>query len=694
MASKSHNPSRSTGTESADAARRLAELKTIIAHHAERYYELDDPEIPDADYDDLMREVVEIERMHPELITPDSPTQMIGGAGNETFAPVVHEMAMMSLHNAFSIDELRVWSERLARRLEDRPVSAYATELKFDGLAISLRYDNGVLVQGATRGNGRVGEDVTRNVMTITDIPRRLRGKAPRILEVRGEVFMRLSAFDALNAHQVELAEAAHTAPKLFVNPRNTAAGSLRQKDPSITDERDLSFFCYQLGVVDGGPKLASHTNTLEWLRSLGLPVNEHSRAVGSIDEVAERIATLEAGRHDFDYEFDGVVVKVDDLGLQAELGADAKAPRWAIAFKLPPEEVTTELLGIEVSIGPSGQATPFARLDTVRVGGVDVRTATLHNQDQVAVKDVRPGDTVIVRRAGDVIPEVVGPVLSARPKGSKSWRFPKNCPVCGEPLMRAEGEAATFCVNFHCPRQIRGRIEHFASRHAMDIEWLGEKNVDLFVSEGLLSDVADLYTLDFDRLVEFERFGQKSVDNLRDAIQASKSRPLGNLLFGLRIPEIGQVNAQTLASAFGSMDRVIEASVDDLAAVEGFGPVIAESVHEWFARPAAVDLIRRLGEAGLTMEAAVADLPVTKTLEGKVIVVSGTLDGFTRDGAKKAIVARGGKSPGSVSKKTFALVVGAGPGASKVTEATDIGVPVIGEAAFMTLLDTGELPD
>ncbi len=677
--------------ESAEA--RLLELKRVIAYHAERYYELDDPEIPDADYDSMLRELIEIEQAHPELITPDSPSQKVGGPRNDAFAPVVHEMAMMSLHNAFSIDELRAWSERIERRLEDRPVPSYATELKFDGLAISLRYEDGRLVQGATRGDGRVGEDVTRNIMTISDIPHRLPPGAPAVLEVRGEVYMSLSSFEALNARQIEEARAAGKPPKLFINPRNTAAGSLRQKDPSITAERNLSFFCYQLGVVEGGPELTSHTATLEWLGSLGLPVNEHSRSVASIDDVADRIAAFEKSRHDFDYEFDGVVVKVDDLGLQAELGADAKAPRWAIAYKLPPEEVSTRLLDIEVSIGPSGQATPFARLATVRVGGVDVSTATLHNQDQVAVKDVRPGDLVIVRRAGDVIPEVVGPVLSARPKGSKPWKFPTRCPECGEPLVRAEGVAATFCINFHCPRQIRGRIEHFASRHAMDIEWLGEKNVDLFVTEGLVADVADLYSLDFDRLLKFDRFGQKSVDNLRGAIEASKAKPLGNLLFGLRIPEIGQVNAQTLAAAFGSMDAVMAASVEELASVDGFGEVIARSVHDWFARPDARDLISRLAEAGLTMEAASTDSSLPQTLEGKTVVVSGTLDGFTRDGAKEAIVARGGKSPGSVSKKTTALVVGAEPGASKVTKAEDAGVPVIDEAAFLVLLETGELP-
>jgi len=676
-----------------EQARRLAELKSSIAYHAERYYELDEPEIPDVDYDAMLREVIRIEQANPELITADSPSRLIGGPRNETFDPVVHEMPMMSLHNAFSFEELRAWDERVVRRLEGRPVPAYVTELKFDGLAISIRYEDGLLVQGATRGDGRVGEDVTRNVMTITEIPHRLPSGAPPVLEVRGEVYMRLSAFEALNVRQAELAEATGKEAKLFINPRNTAAGSLRQKDPSITAERNLSFFCYQLGIVDGGPELASHMQTLEWLRSLGFPVNEHSRSVESIDEVSERITGFESSRHDFDYEFDGVVVKVDDLYLQAELGADAKAPRWAIAYKLPPEEVSTELLDIEVSIGPSGQATPFARLRTVRVGGVDVSTATLHNQDQVAAKDVRPGDTVIVRRAGDVIPEVVGPVLSARQRGLKPWHFPKLCPVCGEPLVRAEGVAATFCVNFHCPRQIRGRIEHFAGRYAMDIEWLGEKNVDLFVTEGLVGDVADLYSLDFDRLLEFDRFGQKSVDNLRDAIEASKSRPLGNLLFGLRIPEIGQVNAQTLAAAFRSMDHIMGATPEELAAVEGFGEVIAESVHGWFSRPDAIDLITRLAAAGLTMQAATPDSTVPRTLDGKAIVVSGTLDGFTRDGAKQAIVERGGKSPGSVSKKTFALVVGTEPGASKVSKAQESGVPIIDGEALLSLLETGELP-
>ena len=688
MAERSEGKPNAGGGGAEEAAARVAELRAVIDYHAERYYELDDPEIPDAEYDRMLRELRGLEEEYPELRRDDSPTIRIGGATSEAFAPVTHTVPMMSLHNAFDIDELRAWNERVERRLEDRAVPCFAVELKFDGLAISLRYENGLLVQGATRGDGRVGEDVTHNVSTIDDIPRRLPEGSPAVLEVRGEAYMRLSTFDALNAKQRELGE------REYVNPRNTAAGSLRQKDASAAADRRLSFWAYQLGVVEGGPDLGSHVETLEWLAGLGFPVNEHASRVTDLAAVETYIAEFDSRRHELDYEFDGVVVKVDDLSLQNELGADAKAPRWAIAYKLPPEERTTELLDIEVSIGPSGQATPFARLDPVFVGGVTVGTATLHNEDQVAAKDVRPGDTVIVRRAGDVIPEVVGPVLSARPEGSKRWKFPTRCPVCSEPLVRDEGAAATFCVNFQCPRQIRGRIEHFAGRNAMDIEFLGEKNVDRFVTEGLMNDVADLYTLDFDAIGEMEGFGRVSVDNLRNAIEASKSRPLANLLFGLRIPEIGRQNAEVLASAFGTMEAIMGAGEDDFAAVEGFGPVIAKAVHAWFADPRARDLVERLGAAGLTMEAARVDETLPKTLDGLAVVVSGTLDGFTRDGARDAIVARGGKSPGSVSKKTLALVVGAEPGASKVTKAEEAGVPIIGEADFLQLLETGELPD
>ena len=549
-----------------------------------------------------------------------------------------------------------------------------------------------MLERAATRGDGRTGEDVTHSVRTIADVPIRLSGPAPAVLEVRGEIILRLSDFERLNERQAARGENA------YVNPRNAAAGSLRQKDARVTAERGLSFWCYQLGHADPAPDLGSHSQTLEWLGSLGLPVNEHSVRLGDLGAVEAHVTGFEQRRHDLDYEFDGMVVKVDDLGLQARLGVDAKAPRWAVAYKFAPEERATKLLDIEVSIGPSGQATPFARLEPVFVGGVTVATATLHNSDQVAAKDVRPGDTVIVRRAGEVIPEVVGPVLSERPQGLLPWTFPSDCPICGTELQRAEGMSATMCVNFMCPRQIRGRIEHFVGRAAMDIEFLGERNIDRFVTGGLLSDAAGLYSLDFDRVEQMEGFGAISVENLRKSIEASKQQPLGRLLFALGIPEIGQVNASVLAAAFGTIEGVRDADEEAIAEVEGFGPVIAASVRAWFDDPGNLSLIEALQQAGLCMEAAdprgeaVAEA-LPQTLAGMSVVVSGTLEGFSRDEAREAIVSRGGSSPGSVSGRTTALVVGADPGASKLRKAESAGVPVIDEAAFGTLLATGSLP-
>ncbi|RMH67808.1 MAG: NAD-dependent DNA ligase LigA, partial [Actinomyces sp.] len=596
-ASAPTSPPARRGADTADLAARAEELRALIRHHAHLYYDEDAPEIPDADYDALVRELEAIEAAHPDLRTPDSPTVHIGGRPDTAFAPVHHEVPMMSLHNAFDIEELRAWHQRVQRRLgEGRTVDAFAAELKFDGLAISLRYEHGRLVRGATRGDGRVGEDVTHNVRTIADIPHLLGEGAPSLLEVRGEVYMRRSVFAELNERARRRGE------RPYVNPRNAAAGSLRQKDPRVTAERRLSFWCYQLGLVEGGPELTTHTGTLAWLAELGFPVDPHGRRLDDLDAVEAYIAHYAERRHELDYEFDGVVVKVDDLALQAELGADAKAPRWAIAYKLPPEERTTRLLDIEVSIGPSGVATPFARLEPVFVGGVTVSTATLHNEDQVREKDVRPGDLVVVRRAGDVIPEVVGPVLSARPPDSRPWTFPTRCPACGEPLVRDEGAARTMCVNVECPAQVRGRIVHFASRGAMDIEHLGEQRVDLFVTKGLVHDPADLYTLDWDEVARLEGFGEQSVANLRAAIDASRTRPLANVLFALRIPEIGSANARLLARHFGSIDAIMAASEEEIAAVPGFGPVIASSVRRFFDDERVRDLVRRLREAGVEM--------------------------------------------------------------------------------------------
>ena len=695
------------GGTAKDSAARVRELQALLNHHAALYY-AGKPEIPDADFDGLLNELKALEERHPELVYPDSPTQRVGAPPDTAFAPVRHEPPMMSLHNALDLEELRAWHDRVHRalasstasssgeqalpNLEEAAVGAYAVELKFDGLAISVRYENGVLVRAATRGDGRTGEDVTHSVRTIADIPIRLSGDAPAVLEVRGEVILRLSTFQRLNARQVARGE------KAYVNPRNAAAGSLRQKDARVTAERDLSFWCFHLGRVEGGPAFSSHLQTLEWLKSLGLPVNEHSAGLGDLASVEAYLVDFERRRHDLDYEFDGLVVKVDNLALQGRLGVDAKAPRWAIAYKFPPEERTTKLLDIEVSIGPSGQATPFARLEPVFVGGVTVGTATLHNEDQVAAKDVRPGDTVIVRRAGEVIPEVVGPVLSERPDRSEPWSFPRDCPVCGETLQRAEGMSATQCVNYWCPRQIRGRIEHFVGRAAMDIEFLGERNIDRFVSEGLLDNVVGLYSLDFDRIEQMDGFGKVSVSNLSRSIEKSKDQPLSRLLFALSIPEIGQVNAQVLAASFGDMDSILESEEESLAEVEGFGPIIAASVRAWFDDPHNRELIEGLRAAGLRMEAdapggEAAGETLPQTLAGMSVVVSGTLEGFSRDEARQAIVARGGSAPGSVSGRTAALVAGADPGASKLRKAESSGVPVIDEAAFRELLETGQLP-
>ena len=658
-----------------------------MGYHFERYHAEDEPEIPDADYDALVVELRALEAEYPELATDDSPTRRVGSTGRSTFDEVAHRVPLRSLDNAFDVDELRAWSERVLRRLDDDPVPAWACELKFDGLAVSLRYEDGHLVQAATRGDGRVGEDVTANVRTINDVPDRLSDEAPAVVEVRGEVYMGRSAFEALNAAQAAAGERA------YVNPRNTAAGSLRQKDAAVTATRDLSFWAYQLGEVVGGPDLGSHGDTLAWLSTLGLSVNEHLHRFTDFEEVVAHVARVEDTRHDLDYEIDGVVVKVDDLGLQERLGFTARAPRWAVAYKLPPEERTTRLLDIEVSIGPGGQATPFARLEPVFVGGSTVTAATLHNADQVGEKDVRPGDLVVVRKAGDVIPEVLRPVLADRPEGLREWSFPTSCPACGGPLVRPEGEAATFCTDHSCPRQVRGRIEHFSSRGAMDIEGFGEQRVDLFVGEGLLTDVAGIYSLDYDRIAGWDGFGETSVRNLREAVEGSRDRPLGRLLFGLRIPHVGTTVADAVAAAFGDLDGLEAASIEDMEAVDGLGPVIAASVHGWLRRPSSRDLLDRLRGAGVNLVAApVVGADVEPLLADMAVVVTGTLAGYSRDGAKAAIVALGGTSPGSVSARTTALVAGEG-GGSKLARAEELGVPVLDEEAFARLLDTGELP-
>ena len=714
-------------------AARAAELRRLIEYHNERYFVLDAPEIPDADFDALVRELRRIEADYPEVITPDSPTQRVGGAAaTQLFAPVRHRIPMMSLDNAFEQAELDAWADRLRRQLPDVDLEQldFSCEPKVDGVAMSLTYVDGRFVRAATRGDGVTGEDVTANVATIRAVPHVLQIPAPHHLEVRGEVYMPTATFAELNRR----AEAQGT--KTFANPRNAGAGSLRQKDPEVTASRPLSFCAYQIGEIDGavpeetgsrrGGKErrapgewppGTQSAALALLAAAGLPVSPEAGTVRGATAAFARCRELEAHRHDLPYEIDGVVIKVDDLSLHERLGATSRAPRWAIAYKFPPEDRTTRLSDIMVSIGRTGRATPFAVLEPVFVGGSTVHLATLHNEDQVRHKDVRPGDLVIVHKAGDVIPEVVGPVLgpgAADADGSGDgerpppWTFPKQCPSCGGPLTRLPGESDTYCTNIDCPAQRVQRIVHFASRSGLDIEGLGEERVMQLVQAGLVADPADLYLLEAERLSTLERMGAVSSKNLVDAIERSKSQPLSRLLVALGIRHVGPTGARALARSFGSLGALRNADAEELAAVEGVGAVIADSVAEFFSNPRNVTVVDRLVALGLRTEEPGAALrpadrrggepaepahQVAQTLAGKSVVVTGTLEGYSREEAEEAIVSRGGKSPGTVSKKTFAVVVGSSPGTAKTQKAEQLGVPVLDGARFEELLETGELP-
>jgi len=691
---------------SKDPAERVEELRAQIAYHNQKYHQEDAPEISDADFDALMRELRGIEEEHPDLAAADSPTQRVGSAPSVLFASVAHRVPMMSLDNAVDLDELQAWVDRIARIDPGVTGADFECELKIDGLAMSITYENGRFVQAATRGDGTTGEDVTQNVATLRSVPQTLvwpkrRGPVPKAIEVRGEVYMPVTAFDELNRRQLE------AGLKIFANPRNSAAGSLRQKDASVTASRDLSIWVYQIGALEGGPELRSQSDALSLLRDCGLPVNPEIKVVHGVDEVFAFCTHWRDHRHDLDYEIDGVVVKVDDLELQRRLGATSHAPRWAVAFKFPPEERTTKLLRIMVSIGRTGRATPFAVLEPVFVGGSTVGLATLHNEDQVRLKDVRPGDTVVVRKAGDVIPEVVGPVLSARKRSSRPWHFPTTCPSCGEPLVRLPEESDTFCTNLECPAQRVQRIVHFASRGAMDIEGLGEKRVVQLVDAGLVSDVGDIYGLEAPVLVEIERMGALSVENLLGAIEDSKSRPLSRLLVGLGIRHLGPTGSRALARTYGTLDAITGVSVEELAAVDGIGTVIAESVVEFLASPtngAVLDKLRRAGlaltEPGGGVAAAApggsTDVAsgVAGALAGRSVVVTGTLDSHTREEAEEAILRAGGKSPGSVSSKTWAVVVGSEPGAAKLRKAEELEIAIVDGSRFDELLASGEIPN
>ncbi|HEX2051615.1 MAG TPA: NAD-dependent DNA ligase LigA [Actinomycetota bacterium] len=659
----------------AQASKRAARLRELIDYHSYRYHVLDDPEIADAEYDALNRELIEIETAYPELVTPDSPTQRVGAPPSEQFAPVRHRSAMMSLDNCFSLEELQAWGKRVERIIGR--ASGFVVELKMDGVAVNLVYEGGALAHGATRGDGRVGEDITANLKTIRAVPLKLRGDAPDVVEVRGEVYMRTDDFEALNRALGE------QGGRTFANPRNAAAGSLRQKDPGVTATRNLSLVCHGVGYVEG-LRLTSHWEALETMRGLGLRTNPENRRVETLDEVYEFCSRWQEHRHDVPYEIDGVVVKVDSIGEQEELGYTSKAPRWAIAYKFPPEERTTKLEHIFASVGRTGVITPFASLEKVFVGGVWIQTATLHNEDEVARKDVREGDTVIVRRAGDVIPEVVGPVTSLRTGAEKVWRMPKKCPSCKSNLVRNEGEAATRCVNVECPAQLRERAFHFASRGAMDIEGLGYQTIVMLIEMGKLKDVGDVYRLSASDFEGLEGWKEKSIGNLVRAIDASRRRPLSNLLVALSIPHVGWSAADVLAREVGSLERLMDMSEEELEALEGIGPVIARSIHSFFSEERNRALVAKLRAGGVEP----APPPPSKEgpLTGKSFVITGTLEAFSRDAATRAIEDAGGKVTSGVSKKTDYVVVGANPG-SKLAKAEQLGVATLDEAGFAELL-------
>ena len=677
-------------------AARAAELRELIAYHNDRYFGADEPEISDAEYDEFVRELRKIETDHPELKPEQSLLDLPGAASSTTFAPVTHRQPMMSLDNAMDESELRAWGERVAKGLGNEP-TRFVCELKIDGLALSLRYENGSLVQAATRGDGKVGEDVTANVATIKEVPKTLDASPrPAVLEVRGEVYMSKAAFDRLRAAKMKENESRIAAGKkpqpVPANPRNAGAGSLRQKDAAVTATRELSFWAYQLGEVQGVPQFDSHHHTLDYLKKSGFPINPEVRIVDSLDEVVKFCAHWQSLRNDLPYIIDGVVVKVDDLAQRERLGVTSKAPRWAVAVKFPPEERTTLLRDIMVSIGRTGRATPFAVLEPVVVAGSTVSMSTLHNREQVQLKDVRPGDTVVVRKAGDVIPEVVGPVLALRPKNSKPWKFPTKCPCdLRSTLVQVEGEADTRCIEPECPNQRDQKIIHFTSRVGMDIEGFGEKTVYKLSDAYVIEDVGDIYSLTAETLLS-QGFGEVQSANLLKSIDASRSRPLEKLLVALGIKHLGPAAAESLARRFGSLDAITKASAEELSAIDGVGDVIAESVAGWFATKEHKNLVNKLRKGGVVFDnVVVVDAP--QTLAGKTVVVTGTLERYGREEAQRAIKDRGGKSASSVSAKTFALVVGNEPGASKLKKASELGVPQLDERGFERLLETGELP-
>ena len=665
---------------------RLRKLRDEIEFHNYRYYVLDDPVISDAEYDRLMNELVRLEAAHPELVTPDSPTQRVGAAPAAAFAPVVHRSPMMSLANVYSVEEIRAFDARVRRALDGEPVE-YVAELKIDGLAVSLVYEDGRFVRGATRGDGTTGEDVTHNLKTIRSIPMRLRLDKPVSMDVRGEVYMVRREFQKLNEERRAAGE------QLFANPRNAAAGSLRQLDPKVTAERPLDIFVYGIGYVIGAEDAApdTHFEALSFLKKAGFRTNPNTRLCRTVDEVLDYCAHWGEMRASLDYEIDGVVVKVNSLAQQERLGATARSPRWAVAYKFPARQATTVVRDIIVQVGRTGTLTPVAVLEPVELAGSTVSRATLHNEDMIRAKDIRIGDTVVVEKGGDVIPEVVKAVADRRTGAEREFRMPEKCPECGADVVRLEGESAYRCVGgMACPAQVRESILHFASRDAMDIEGMGPSLVAQLIDAGLVKTVADIYDLKLEDVAALERMGKKSAENLLSAIEKSKSHPLHRLVFALGIRHVGERSARDLAEHFGTMDRLASATFSELTDVRDVGPKVAESVLAFFREPRNREILRRLADAGVNMKEAEKGVSAGKSpLAGKTVVLTGALERFTRKEAEEAVLARGGRVSGSVSRKTDYVVVGRDPG-SKYEKARELGVTVLDEREFERLLEGG----
>jgi DNA ligase (NAD+) len=657
-------------------------LKSVIQEHDHNYYVLDEPQISDHEYDQLLRELKDIEDSHPELITSDSPTQRVGGSPISEFNQIQHNKPMLSLGNAFGIDELEAFNKRINDTLDTNDVE-FNAELKFDGLAVTILYDNGVMKYAATRGDGNVGEDVTHNIKTIKTIPLKLHGENhPQTLEVRGEVLMDKNDFKELNDYQISLGQ------KTFANPRNAAAGSLRQLDPKITAKRKLKFYAYSLGQIDQDLEFKNHTDILNYLKNAGIPISSFSQRVIGIDQMQYFYEDILKKRNDLPFDIDGIVYKVNSIKNQENLGYVSKAPRWAIAYKFPAEEAETVVNDINVQVGRTGVITPVARLQPVFVSGVTVTNATLHNEDEMLRKDIRIGDSVIVRRAGDVVPEVVRVIKEKRPSNAKVFEMPQYCPICNSQVIRLDGEAAQRCTGqLKCEAQAKQAISHYVSRKAMNIDGLGAKIIDHFFEQGMIKNISDIYNLDYEQIQKMEGFGEKSAENLREAIEFSKKTTLAKFIYALGIRNVGEATSKDIVKKLGSLDNIMKASIDDFLEINDIGPVVAQSLHQFFQEDVNKRIINNIVQFGVKWDDQAQNESKEQKLNQQTFVVTGTLESFSRDQIKELIENNGGKVSGSVSKKTSYVIIGDNPG-SKADKAVELGVKIINEKQLMELLN------